>query len=434
MPSRDNIHVLVARYLRDNRYAETLKAFQEEIGLEDNMIPTDDSMTLESIVDHNRRMNLAQDFAAISLEDDSEKWVVPHPQFKTMLPAQMPETNILFVTVATLAMPSVVDDPTSPLYTRPCILTTSADKSLRIFDFYTLDLLRKHTHLHLSPLLSLLIYKDNMLITGGMDGRLVISRADTGDIVHEVKDHLRFVVRIACSKDQRYIATAGYDQKVYVYEIVDTPATDEAPAKVELVKIGVLTFPSNPEALAFTDPDLDGGAYVDAQGARSPMLIVSRRDWTFIYYYKIQPTLTEYARHNLNPDSNSWVTFCAMDIVLDPSNPKYIAIATSATPHMRFMMLEAGNDQIIKNVTTNAPQDAYSSGRICWRPHGSGVWCNGNDGVIRGIERSTGEVVAELKHHDGKVKAMYAGVVDGKEVLVTGGFDKTVVVWETEKR
>jgi hypothetical protein len=26
----------------------------------------------------------------------------------------------------------------------------------------------------------------------------------------------------------------------------------------------------------------------------------------------------------------------------------------------------------------------------------------------------------ELRHHEGKVKAMFAGIVDGREVLVTG--------------
>ncbi|KAJ8097869.1 WD40-repeat-containing domain protein [Lipomyces tetrasporus] len=427
MPSRDNVHVLVARYLRDNGYNNTLEAFKEELGLEDDMIPSDHSITLESIIEQKRLFDLSQELDAVTLVDDeNDKWHVPYPGFKSVLPKQSPESNILSVSVAYLSMPISVDDSSSSVSTRPCIMATSADRSLRIFDFYTFDLLTVYTHLHSSPILTLLVLNESTLLTGGMDGRLVVSNPATGDVIAQLKDHMKYLVRIACSKDMRYLATAGYDKKVHAYSIENMGP--DVPT-IGFTRIGTLSFPTNPEAIVFVNPEED-----NTTDSTPPQLVVSRRDSTFLYYYKLFPVLSEAARHNLNPDSNSWVSFCAMDIVLDPAESKFLGVATSTMPHMRFMLLESGADTIMKSAFTKAPQDTYSSARICWRPQGSGVWCNGDDGIIRGMELSTGNVVVELKHHEGKVKAMFAGIVDGREVLVTGGFDKTIALWELEKR
>ncbi|KAK9433478.1 WD40-repeat-containing domain protein [Lipomyces doorenjongii] len=424
MPSRDNVHVLVARYLRDNGYNNTLDAFKEELGLEDDMIPSDHSITLESIIEQKRLFDLSQDLDAVTLADNEEdKWHVPYPEFKSILPKQSPESNILFVSVANLSIPT---DDLSSDFARPCIISTSADSSLRIFDFYTFELLKVYTHLHSSPILTLLVLNESTLLTGGMDGRLVVSNPATGDVITQLKDHMKYLVRIECSNDGKYVATAGYDKKVNAYSIENT-GSDEPTFRFN--KIGTISFPTSPEAIAFVPPEKE-----TTIESTPPRLIVSRRDSTFLYYYKLFPVLSEAARHNLNPDSNSWVSFCAMDIILEPMQSKFLGVATSTVPHMRFMMLQSGVDTILKNVFTKAPQDAYSSARICWRPHGSGVWCNGDDGIIRGIELSTGNVAVELKYHEGKVKAMFAGIVDGREVLVTGGFDKTIAVWEIEKR
>ncbi|KAK9333892.1 WD40-repeat-containing domain protein [Lipomyces starkeyi] len=432
MPSRDNVHVLVARYLRDNGYNNTLDAFKEELGLEDDMIPSDHSITLESIIEQKRLFDLSQELVAVTLADNEEdKWHVPYPEFKSIL-RKSPESNILFVSVANL---SISTDDLSSDFRRPCIITTAADRSLRIFDFYTFELLKVYTHLHSSPILTLLVLNESILLTGGMDGRLVVSNPATGDVITQLKDHTKYLVRIACSNDRRYVATAGYDKKVNAYSI-ENPGSDEPTFRFN--KIGTISFPTSPEAIVFVTPEQE-----TTIESTPPRLIVSRRDSTFLYYYKLFPVLSEAARHNLNPDSNSWVSFCAMDIILDPMQSKFLAVATSTVPHMRFMMLQSGVDTILKNAFTKAPQDAYSTPRICWRPHGSGVWCNGDDGIIRGIELSTGNVVVELRHHEGKVKAMFAGIIDGREVLVTvgeysadvlGGFDKTIAVWEIEKR
>lgn len=289
--------------------------------------------------------------------EPKDAWAIPAPNFKSLLPEQM--ANILFVKVANLSMPTSIDDPAAGNSVRPCILVTEADRSLRIFDFYTFDLLKVYLHIHSSPILMLEVLDESNIMTGGMDGRLVISTPSTGEVTVELKDHFKYLVKIAISKDHKYVATAGYDKKVHVYSL-EKPES----GPIVLSKIGTLTFPTNPEAAIFV--------YADGEdGATTTKLVVSRRDSTFLYYYKLQPNLVEFARHNLNPESNSWVSFCAMDLVLDPTEHKYLGAVTSTVPHMRFMLLESGNDTILKNAFTRAPQDAYSTSRVTWRPQGS---------------------------------------------------------------
>ena len=76
--------------------------------------------------------------------------------------------------------------------------------------------------------------------------------------------------------------------------------------------------------------------------------------------------------------------------------------------------------------------------RPCRRPNGTGLWINSDDGVIRGVEASSGKVVAVLRdgHEAGsRIRGLWAGVVRGggvnkEEWVVSGGFDKRLVVWK----
>ena len=112
---------------------------------------------------------------------------------------------------------------------------------------------------------------------------------------------------------------------------------------------------------------------------------------------------------------------------------------TQAAQAMAALSLQNHEDAAIMiQANTFAPQTAYSTPQVVWRPDGSGVWVNGDDGVVRGVEVKTGRVVTLLKdgHEVGcKIRTLWAGWVDGKdggereEWLVSGGFDKRLVIW-----
>lgn len=112
--------------------------------------------------------------------------------------------------------------------------------------------------------------------------------------------------------------------------------------------------------------------------------------------------------------------------------------ATQLNQSMASLVLQNREDAaILIQANTFAPQTAYSTPQVVWRPDGSGIWVNGDDGVIRGIESKTGKLVTMLKngHEAGsKVRSIWAGWVEKEnsteEWVVSGGFDKRLIVWK----
>jgi len=260
------------------------------------------------------------------------------------------------------------------------------------------------------------------------------------------------------------LATASWDGtiKLYGVELGRNDADDDAavPAIWDQTSVPTIKLQTNPESILFVrHPDTD-----------DLYLIASRRDSTHLSFYKINVSTSdehleavEAGRQNLAPHSNAWVAFTPSMLALHPTDPGLIAVATSHLPHMKLIIVrllfpgpavqaapggtqasQARTELAIQDkedtairlqVSTLAPQTPYSTPVVVWRPNGSGVWVNGDDGVVRGVEVKTGKVVTMLKGHEAgtKVRTLWAGeVVDGgatREILVSGGFDKRVFIW-----
>ena len=232
--------------------------------------------------------------------------------------------------------------------------------------------------------------------------------------------------------------------------------------------VGIIAVPTNPEDILF----------IECSDYPYPILVATRRDSTSQHYYSLggvelaaplnnspsKPDLI--GTQNLAPHSNCWISFSPSSVSICPTDSSLLAVSTSSIPHMRVMIVriilpapeassanpassqaEQGRESIARkdrgemavliNISTMAPQTPYSTPRICWRPDGSGVWVNGGDGSLRGIEAKTGKIVAMLKggHEVGtKVRTMWAGLVhsDGRleEWVISGGFDRRLIVWK----
>lgn len=356
------------------------------------------------------------------------------------------------------------------------IASAGADRQVHLLETSSdHDSLASLSGLSDSPVLSFAsILEGRYILIANMSGHLLLQHRSR--ILDTRKDHAKYVVKVVAHEDgsgdgfrRFWVATAAWDANVCLYriEIPEDTETDELVVIGEPVaRIKLLT---NPESLLFV-PHIDSGEL---------FLLVSRQDSTHIYYYHVSPSasgLPLLGQQNLAPHSNAWVAFSPASMALSPHDPGLLAVATSTLPHMKMMIvrllfpstevsdkpavpvaeeavtqatqamaalaLQNREDAaILLQANTFAPQTAYSTPQVAWRPDGSGVWVNGDDGVVRGIETKTGKVISILKngHEVGsKVRTIWAGYVDvaedGKTVqqewVVSGGFDKRLIVWK----
>ena len=314
-----------------------------------------------------------------------------------------------------------------------------------------------------------------------MSGKLLLYDTAADKILEERKDHSKYLVKIASWSDDasRYIATAGWDAKIFLYKANFTNRHEPCLGE----PITTLTLPTIPETILFIRSPVNA----------MPILLLSRRDSTCLYYYALPAFGTEstglslLGKQNLSPHSNAWVAFSPSDVQICPMDSSLAAIATSSTPHMKLLivrllipphhapspstmvdptlsspgaltqtsqaraeLLVQNREEaaIVINVNTMAPQTAYSTPKLAWRPDGSGVFVSSDDGVIRGFEATTGRLMISLVEHQpgSKIRCLWGGRKEGKsnstsnlhqpepasEYLISGGFDGRLIIWTLE--
>lgn len=302
-----------------------------------------------------------------------------------------------------------------------------------------------------------------------MSGQVQLFDVEKGSVIDRRRDHKKYVVKVTCWEDDEgaWVGTVGWDARVFLYRL-QFPSEHQSPSFGP--PAACLKIPTNPETILFVrHPD-----------CVEPVLLVSRRDSTSLHYYSLPPRpspefsptapaeLQFLGKQDLAPHSNAWIAFSPSSVALCPTDATLLAVATSAVPYMKLiivrLLLPSGRgpseatpepktqaDQtraalavqdredaaILTHTSTLAPQTPYSTPQVCWRPDGTGVWVNGDDGVLRGIEAKTGKIVATLRggHEVGsKIRTIWAGWVHGdgdrEEWVVSGGFDRRLVIWQ----
>lgn len=402
-------------------------------------------------------------------------------------------SNILavYVTPSKTAWTTQLDG-TPPLE----LLVSSADRKISVLSTDSHHELQKTIDLsltHNSPVLCIASITRNAFLTSSMSGHMDLYGAEHRPLISG-RHHAKFAVQVITTRSRHdspqgepfcIAASAGWDKKICIYPL--EPSADPSPIKFEAQYSSLhggiagitISVPTNPESILFVrHPDTD-----------ELYLIVGRRDSTYLYYYRLieelvpenSPHLTltvhEAGRQNLAPNASAWISFSPSSVVSCPTDATLVAVATSHLPHMKLILVRllfpgpqgqaaaagsvTGETQraqarahlalqdredaaISLLVSTMAPQTPYSTPQVVWRPDGSGVWVNGDDGVVRGLEARTGKVVALLKGHEvgSKVRSLWAGMVRKQEAvgddrmekeeewLVSGGFDKKVIVWK----
>lgn len=289
-----------------------------------------------------------------------------------------------------------------------------------------------------------------------MSGKLILFDTSANKVLSERKDHSKYLVKIAhwMNGNCGIIATAGWDSKIFLY-------------RLDLADMGVPTL-GEPFATTTLQSIPETVTFISAPGESLPVLLLARRDSTFLYYYTVpspsstNSTMTLLGKQNLAPHSNAWVAFSPSDVQLCPTDSSIVAVATSSTPHMKLLLVrllvpprpsanvsghrseQAPNTQtsaildtygttahvtqasqaraelliqdreeaaILININTMSPQTNYSTPKLAWRPDGSGIFVSSDDGIIRGFEAGTGKLIASLDAHDpgSKVRCLSAG-------------------------
>ncbi|KAK1139962.1 hypothetical protein N8T08_011039 [Aspergillus melleus] len=499
--------ILVARFLRTNNYTQTLRAFIQEAGLpadaghvglkKDN---DSSSWTIEGVIEEKRVFDQSIKSERYGDGDkENDLWSTPAPSSPTVV--QIPtSSNVLACSVDTWKYDEDErSQPSSALSSY--IVATGADRQLHLIDTAPgNDIVKSFAGHSESPILSYVsIRNGEYALLTNMSGQVLLQQGT--EILDRRRDHTKYVVKVVAFEEENdgnddadspgktvWIATAGWDSKIFLYRLhIDPTAESRHPVLGE--PVGYITLPTNPESMLF----------VRHADSKDLILLVARRDSTHLFYYQVQRPSSSIpapdsagpyeccllGKQNLAPHSNAWVAFSPSCLALNPLDPGLLAVATSTLPHMKVIVVrllfpsvdsidlvtpgpgtggssepETATTQatqafaaltlqnredaaIMIQANTFAPQTAYSTPQVAWRPNGSGVWVNGDDGVIRGVETKTGKVVSILKngHEIGcKVRAIWAGWVDvpregevvREEWLVSGGFDKRLVVWKGE--
>lgn len=217
--------------------------------------------------------------------------------------------------------------------TQPYIVVTTADRQLQILDATSTEypLICNYSGILDSPGLDIIMLDSTHMLVATMSGKLVLFDLASGTVVDQRKDHSKYLVKLAVwpSGQTHMIASAGWDSKIFLYRL------DVSSNVLQIGDpISTLELPSIPEAMTFVPSPEDG----------LPLLLVARRDSTFLHYYAIpskeQPDFALLGKQNLAPHSNAWVAFTPADIQICPKDPYLAAVATSSTPHMKLIVVK----------------------------------------------------------------------------------------------
>lgn len=441
------------------------------------------ALTLERLLEEKRMFDLTAGFERMGADDEEDGegdkgWREPGKLFRLVTGCLMRDLKVddkisapsSATALTTLPSPSNIlsvsaapTQDTDGKETAMMLITTAA-RRLHILDAATQTLRASLLGLADSPILSTAVFRSQYILTASMSGQLLLSDLE-GRVLEERRDHGKYIVKIAVHDPKPHgddgddsahaiIATASWDCTIKLYRPSTSgpghPPTIGAP-------YAAITLPTKPEALLFTPHPV----------TNETLILLARADSTHLHFYptnSANPQLL--ARQNLAPHSNAWIAFTPSALAPHPTDPSIVAVATSSTPHMKLLIVRLlalplpGDDlpaapetqtsqsraalaraekedaAILIHANTLAPQTPYSTPCVAWRPDGSGLWVNGDDGMVRGVEARSGKVMVVLKGHEAgsKVRCLWAGEIPeregGKEVLVSGGFDQKVLVWK----
>lgn len=265
-----------------------MSSFVKEAGLPPGYgVDSDGLVTIESILHEKKTFDLSLHFEKLGVDDKNKGWTLQAPSNPTVVNSLPNRSNILSVSVLELKISSVAE-------IRQYIAVTTADRQLHLLDPSTSipNLVHSYSGSQDSPILDVVALGSRHVLIASMSGKLLLFDMAQGRAVDERKDHAKYVVKLGIwlKGNSVLVASAGWDAKIFLYQLDISngdPRLGEPVASLDL--------PSIPETIVFVSSPDDG----------TPILIVARRDSTFLHYYSVSslpsPAFALVGKQNLAP-------------------------------------------------------------------------------------------------------------------------------------
>ncbi|EMG45506.1 hypothetical protein SBY92_005001 [Candida maltosa Xu316] len=416
-----HIHKLIADYLKENNYPETLKQFEIEHGnrihpsklLDESLhdIITD-RLQYNTLIHQTETINvndeLNDDLKTI-IRDEFTNWITPYPNTPSKLVND----------IHGLVIGSCYSPTTGMVYFSTNDSKVYVVKGNDVVNSIKMPVVIKNV----------LCVGDSDVILVGMNGTLYLRHEESLVEVSDFQAHRRLIVdaKYIKSKGKEYIVSLGYDFYVRLIELEN--------GKFRLLS----EIKLQQQGSCFDVTEYQNQVIIVLGKLENTLLDVISVNGNdeLVPLYKISLNDAEFTASGFSPRS---LTIQSLDIPL-------VAVGTSHEPYMRVIIvpLQEQNttdgpikrNQIIKNLNTMSPQDRYSQPIISWRlckqqGKASGVWVMGDDGIIRGLDIKEDKVVVELKNgHEGKIKDFISYIDDENgEKLITCGLDREILEWK----
>ncbi|KAI5951326.1 hypothetical protein KGF54_004400 [Candida jiufengensis] len=421
MSERSIINNLIAHYLKENGYPQTLKQFEIENGKAiDSSIQNSNEESLESIIQDRLQYNsLNKQLDDMSL--DTARELIPD-KYKSLIQKEFTNWNSpyphtpKFLPIHSLIISSAYHEETNKLYfatNDSHIIMNSGDELKKV---KVQEIMKK-----------VLVIETGVLLLG-MSGNLYYKNFELENFEKEVviQTQSRFTVDAKAIKfnDVQYIVTLSFNNilKLIKFENLKFEIIDEFKLDIQGSCFDLTLYQ-------------DQIVIVVGKVENTLLDVYTITDNKFKLKYKISINDAEFTTSSFSPRYIT-ISNTSKDIPI-------IAVATSHDPYMRIILvslsdfnsnIKISRNQILKNYNTLSPQDKFSQPLISWRYNNnkiSGIWIMGDDGFIRGLDLLENKIIVELKDggHKTKIKDFLNFYKDGKEVLITCGIDRQVIEW-----
>lgn len=224
-------------------------------------------------------------------------------------------------------------------------------------------------------------------------------------ICSSFEKHGKYVNRVRWGHDGNMLATCSYDKEVRIYTCNDAKTAKESDWDAK----GRFTFRRGVECVEW-------GA-----GASSNMLYVSLQGDNYIHTIDIK-AMKRGPKYNMNSFGDDHVSFSALDLH-SSRNGEYLIASTDKD---RCIMFKSNSEIQARNFY-GAESGQYFNPRAVFDPNLTNAYATSVDNTVVGWDIGSQRIITRLKGHTKMIRNLH--VHPAKNMLVTGGYDKTVRIW-----